>query len=74
MNKKAFTLLELLVVIAIIGTLLAILIPTLGRTREEVRRAQCVNNLRQHGVAWYLYLDNSSQHNEGLTLRHSQLS
>lgn len=57
MNKKAFTLLELLVVIAIFGILLAVLLPGFGRAREAARRARCTNNLRQHGIAWYLYLD-----------------
>ena len=52
-----FTLLELLVVIVIIGLLAAFLLPVLGRAREGARRAQCANNLRQHGIAWYLYLD-----------------
>jgi len=61
MNKKAFTLIELLVVIAIIGILIAILFPVLARMREAARRAMCINNLRQHGIAWYLYLD---EHNE----------
>jgi prepilin-type N-terminal cleavage/methylation domain-containing protein/prepilin-type processing-associated H-X9-DG protein len=57
MNKKAFTLIELLVVIAILGFLLVIIFPVMGRVREGARRAQCSNNLRQHGIAWYLYLD-----------------
>ena len=57
MKNKAFTLLELLVVIAIIGVISAMIVPAFGRAREGARRAQCANNLRQHGIAWYLYLD-----------------
>ncbi len=61
MKKKAFTLLELLVVIVIIGILAAILVPAIGRAREGARRAQCANNLRQIGIAWYLYLDDHDE-------------
>lgn len=61
MNKKAFTLIELLVVIAIVCLLGAFLVPVLGRAREGARRAQCANNLRQIGVAWYLYLDDNDE-------------
>ena len=61
MNKKAFTLLELLVVIAIIGIVLALLFPALGAVREGARRVLCINNLRQHGIAWYLYLDDHDE-------------
>jgi prepilin-type N-terminal cleavage/methylation domain-containing protein/prepilin-type processing-associated H-X9-DG protein len=57
MNRKAFTLIELLVVIAIVGIIAAMLLPVLGKVREGARRAMCANNLRQHGIAWYLYLD-----------------
>lgn len=61
MNKTGFTLIELLVVIVIIGVLAAIFIPIVKGARETAWRAQCASNLRQHGVAWHLYLDD---HNE----------
>lgn len=51
----AFTLIELLTVIAIIGILAAILIPTVGRVREQARTTQCLSNLRQIGTAMLLY-------------------
>src|SRR5258705_5510889 len=62
MRKRAFTLVELLVVIAIITILLAILLPVLGRAREQARRVQCASNLRQITQAWLMYADN----NQGL--------
>ena len=61
MNKKAFTLAELLMVMVIMFVLAIILFPTLGRVREQGRRVQCTNNLRQHGIAWNLYL---AEHND----------
>ncbi len=56
-----FTLIELLVVIAILGVLAGLLMPALTQAREYGRRAACINNLRQQGIAVYLYLD---EHNE----------
>ncbi len=60
-KSRAFTLIELLVVVAIIGLLMSILLPHMGRAREQARMVKCIANLRTIGNAMLMYFSDARE-------------
>ena len=58
-KDRGFTLIELLVVVAIIAVLMAILMPSLQRVKKQAQAVSCMSNLRQWGLIWYFYTQDS---------------
>ena len=66
---RCFTLIELLVVVSIIALLVAILLPSLAKAREQAKRTVCQSNLHQVGLAVFAYALDNQQRSPRITMR-----